>query len=359
MLLWLLGNGSGDPHHTLRAALAGLVAFGACLLLGPRVIAWLKAKKVGERTAKDDSKQLDALMEGKSGTPTMGGVFVVAAILASLSLFGDFTNPVLWVLVFTLVSLGALGATDDYLKLSGKCKSGMRMKTKFLLQMAISVAVGMLLHMALVQSDAPLASKIWVPFFGMVNLGHLAYPWFVMAVIVATTNAVNITDGLDGLAGGCLGISTFAYTAVAYLVSRVDYSKYLGLPYVSGSAEVAVFGAAMLGATLGFLWFNTHPAQVFLGDSGSLPLGGALGLMACATKQELLLFLVGGVFVIEAGSSLLQILSFKTTGKRIFKIAPLHHHYQFLGLPETKITLRFWIVAALLAVSSLALLKAR
>ena len=359
MLLWLLGNGSGDAHHTLRAALAGLVAFAASLLLGPRVIAWLRAKKVGERVAKEDSKQLDALMQGKSGTPTMGGIFVVAAILASLSLFGDFTNPVLWVLVFTLISLGSLGAADDYLKLSGKCKSGMRMKTKFFLQMAISVAVGALLHMALVRTDGSLASTLYIPFAGPINLGHLAYPWFVMIVIVATTNAVNITDGLDGLAGGCLGISTFAYTTVAYLVSRVDYSKYLGLPYVSGSAEVAVFGAAMLGATLGFLWFNTHPAQVFLGDSGSLPLGGALGLMACATKQEMLLFLVGGVFVIEAGSSLLQILSFKMTGKRIFRIAPLHHHFQFLGLPETKITLRFWIVAAVMAVSSLALLKAR
>jgi phospho-N-acetylmuramoyl-pentapeptide-transferase len=350
---------SGDAQHTLRAALAGIVAFGACLLLGPRVIRWLRAKKVGERIEKDDSKKLDALMQGKSGTPTMGGVFIVMAILASISLFADFTNPVVWVLVFTLVSLGALGACDDYLKLSGKRKGGMRMRTKFLLQMAISVAVGMFLHMALVRTDGHLASRLYVPFCGSVNLGHLLYPWFVMAVIVATTNAVNITDGLDGLAGGCLGISTFAYTVIAYIVSRVDYSRYLGLPYVSGSAEVTVFCAAMLGATLGFLWFNSHPAQVFMGDSGSLPLGGALGVVACATKQEMLLFLVGGVFVIEAGSSLLQILSFKTTGRRIFSIAPLHHHYQFQGLPESKITLRFWIVAAVLAVSSLALLKVR
>ncbi|HVE41412.1 MAG TPA: phospho-N-acetylmuramoyl-pentapeptide-transferase [Planctomycetota bacterium] len=357
MLHWFFV--SGDAHHTLRAALAGIVAFGACLLLGPRVIRWLRAKKVGERIEKDDSKKLDALMQGKSGTPTMGGVFIVMAILLSVSLFADFTNPVIWVLVFTLIALGALGAYDDYLKLSGKRKGGMRMKTKFLLQMAISVAVGMILHMALVRTDGHLASRLYVPFCGSVNLGHLLYPWFVMMVIVATTNAVNITDGLDGLAGGCLGISTFAYTVIAYVVSRVDYSKYLGLPYVSGSAEVTVFCAAMLGATLGFLWFNSHPAQVFMGDSGSLPLGGALGVIACATKQEMLLFLVGGVFVIEAGSSLLQILSFKTTGRRIFSIAPLHHHYQFQGLPESKITLRFWIVAAVLAVSSLALLKVR
>src|SRR6185436_4719877 len=320
MLHWLFV--SGESHHTLRAALAGIVAFGACILLGPRVIRWLRARKVGERIEKDDSKKLDALMSGKAGTPTMGGIFIVAAILASVGLFADLTNPVILVLLFTLLSLGALGAVDDYLKLSGKRKGGMRMKTKFLLQMAISVAVGVGLHMALVRTDPQLASQLFVPFVGPINLGHVLYPWFVMVVIVATTNAVNITDGLDGLAGGCLGISTFAYALIAYVVSRVDYSRYLGLPYVSGSAEVAVFCSAMLGATLGFLWFNSHPAQVFMGDSGSLPLGGALGVVACATKQELLLFLVGGVFVIEAGSSLLQILSFKTTGRRIFSIAP-------------------------------------
>jgi phospho-N-acetylmuramoyl-pentapeptide-transferase len=357
MLHWLFI--SGDSHHTLRAALAGIVAFGACILLGPRVIRWLRARKVGERIEKDDSKRLDELMQSKAGTPTMGGVFIVAAILASVSLFADLTNPVILVLLFTLLSLGALGAYDDYLKLSGKRKGGMRMKTKFLIQMAISVAVGVGLHMALVRTDGQLASRLYIPWGGYVNLGHLIYPWFVMMVIVATTNAVNITDGLDGLAGGCLGISTFAYALIAYVISRVDYSRYLGLPYVSGSAEVAVFCSAMLGATLGFLWFNSHPAQVFMGDSGSLPLGGALGVVACATKQELLLFLVGGVFVIEAGSSLLQILSFKTTGRRIFSIAPLHHHFQFQGLHESKITLRFWIVAAVLAVSSLALLKVR
>jgi phospho-N-acetylmuramoyl-pentapeptide-transferase len=358
MLLWLFEKTFIDGI-TIRAALAGIVAFAMCLLLGPRVIAWLRARKVGERIEKDDSKRLDAMMQQKSGTPTMGGVFVVAAILTSLALFGNFSNPVMWVLVSTLVFLGGLGAADDYLKLSGKAKGGMRMRTKFLLQIAISVALGVGLHMALVRTDGDMASRLYIPFWGPINLGHLFYPWFVMIVIVATSNAVNITDGLDGLAGGCLGISSFAYAVIAYVTGRVDYSKYLGLPYVTGSAEVTVFCAAMLGATLGFLWFNSHPAQVFLGDSGSLPLGGALGVIACATKQELLLFLVGGVFVIEAGSSLLQILSFKTTGKRIFLIAPLHHHFQFRGLPETKITLRFWIVAAVLAVSSLALLKVR
>jgi phospho-N-acetylmuramoyl-pentapeptide-transferase len=358
MLLWIFGE-TFREGITLRAAMAGVFAFAACLLLGPRVIRWLRARKVGERTEKEDSRQLDDIMRAKKGTPTMGGVFVVAAILASLAVFGNFSNPVIAVLVFTIAALGALGGVDDYLKLSGRSKSGMRMRTKFWLQVAIGVAAGVGLHMALVRTDPRVAALLFVPFAGPVDLGHVLYPWFVMMVIVATTNAVNITDGLDGLAGGCLGISTFAYAVIAYVTGRVDFTRYLDMPYVSASAEATVFCTAMLGATIGFLWFNSHPAQVFMGDSGSLPLGGALGLVACATKQELLLFLVGGVFVIEAGSSLLQILSFKATGRRVFLIAPLHHHFQFRGMPETKITLRFWIVAAVMAVGSLSLLKLR
>jgi phospho-N-acetylmuramoyl-pentapeptide-transferase len=249
---------------------------------------------------------------------------------------------------------------DDYLKLSGRSKTGMGMSTKLLLQVAVSGAAGAGLQLALlwVERDPGLASQLYVPFLGFVDLG-IGYWLFVLAVIVSTTNAVNITDGLDGLAGGCLGISTFAYAVIAYLVGRVDFSAYLALPCVRTSAELTVFCTAMLGATLGFLWFNSHPAQVFLGDSGSLPLGGALGFVACATKQEVLLLLVGGVFVIEAFSSLLQIVSYKATGRRVFLIAPLHHHFQFRGLPETKITLRFWILAAVMAVASLALLKLR
>jgi phospho-N-acetylmuramoyl-pentapeptide-transferase len=356
MLIWIFGE-TFREGITLRAAMAGVGAFAMCLLLGPRVIAWLRAKKVGERTEKEDSRQLDDMMRAKKGTPTMGGVFIVAAILSSVLVFGNFANPVVWVLVFTTVGLGALGGFDDYLKLSGRCKTGMRMKTKFALQVAIGVAAGVGLHMALVRTDPQVASRLHIPFDGSIDLGHVLYPWFVMLVIVATTNAVNITDGLDGLAGGCLGISTFAYAVIAYVAGRTDFSRYLEMPYVSASAEVTIFCTAMLGATVGFLWFNSHPAQVFMGDSGSLPLGGALGVVACATKQELLLFLVGGVFVIEAGSSLLQILSFKTTGRRIFLIAPLHHHFQFRGMPESKITLRFWIVAAVMAVASLSLLK--
>lgn len=357
MLLWLLGEDFREGI-TLRAAMAGITAFATCLVLGPRVIAWLRARKVGERVEKEDSRRLDELMRQKKGTPTMGGVFIVAAILLSVLLFGNFANPALAVLLFVLVGLAGVGAADDYLKLSGRSRTGMRMRTKLWLQIGVSLAAGAGLMAALKSTDPGVATKLFIPFGGAWDWG-LMYPVFVALVLVATTNAVNITDGLDGLAGGCLGISTFAYAVIAYVVGRVDFSAYLELPYVKASAELPVFCTAMLGAVLGFLWFNSHPAQVFMGDSGSLPLGGALGLVACTTKQELLLFLVGGVFVLEAFSSLLQILSYKATGRRIFLIAPLHHHFQFRGLPETKITMRFWIVAAVMAVSSLALLKIR
>ncbi|MFN3486006.1 MAG: phospho-N-acetylmuramoyl-pentapeptide-transferase, partial [Planctomycetota bacterium] len=291
MLLWLLGEDFREGI-TLRAAMAGITAFATCLVLGPRVIAWLRARKVGERVEKEDSRRLDELMRQKKGTPTMGGVFIVAAILLSVFLFGNFANPALGVLLFVLVGLAAVGAVDDYLKLSGRSRTGMRMRTKLWLQIGVSLAAGAGLMAALRATDPSVATKLATPFGAAWDWG-LLYPVFVALVLVATTNAVNITDGLDGLAGGCLGISTFAYAVIAYVVGRVDFSAYLELPYVKASAELPVFCTAMLGAVLGFLWFNSHPAQVFMGDSGSLPLGGALGLVACATKQELLLFLVG------------------------------------------------------------------
>lgn len=341
---------------TFRAALSGVGAFLASVILGPRVIGWLKRKKIGENVGKEDSRRLDQLMKGKQDTPTMGGVFVIAGIIVSVLLFGNFVHPTLFLLVFTVVSLGVVGAIDDWMKLTGIRRGGMKASVKFSLQALIGLAVGIMLTLVMLREDPEKATRFYILFDGYVDIGWF-YPVMVAIVIVSTSNAVNITDGLDGLAGGCLAISTVAYALIAYVVGRVDFTEYLGIPYIAASAETTVFCTAMLGATLGFLWFNGHPAEVFLGDSGSLPLGGALGLVACITKQEMLLFFVGGVFVIEAGSSLLQIASFKMTGKRIFRIAPLHHHFQFKGIPESKITMRFWIVAIVLAVSSLALLK--
>ncbi|MBI2931054.1 MAG: phospho-N-acetylmuramoyl-pentapeptide-transferase [Planctomycetes bacterium] len=343
---------------TPRAAMAGVGALLLCLLVGPRVIAWLRRRKLGERTEKGDSRRLDDIMRAKKDTPTMGGLFLSAAVLLAMGLFANTSNRVVPILVSAVVALCALGAVDDWMKLSGRRRTGMPAYLKLLGQCVIGYSAGCWLFVALLRTDPGQASRLHVPLMGTMDLG-IAYPLFVMLVTVASSNAVNITDGLDGLAGGCLAISFFAFAMIAYAVGRVDFSGYLGVPYVRASAEVSVFCAAALGATLGFLWFNSHPAQVFMGDSGSLPMGGALGLAACATKQEFLLALVGGVFVVEAGSSLAQILWFKATGRRLFRIAPLHHHYQFGGVPETKIVTRFWIGAAVLAVASLATLKLR
>lgn len=343
---------------TPRAALAGLSALVLCVLLGPRVIRWLRDRKVGEKTEKGDSAKLDKLMSGKRDTPTMGGAFLCAAVVIAAALAYDGRSRILPILGATTMALCALGVADDWLKLSGRRRGGMPAYLKMLGQALIGLGAGCWLYVAMLRVDPAQASVLRVPLVGVFDLG-IFYPLFVMMVTVAASNAVNITDGLDGLAGGCLAIAFLAFAVIAYAIGRVDFSEYLGLPYVRSSAEVAVFCAAAFGAALGFLWFNSHPAQVFMGDSGSLPMGGALGLVACATKQETLLILVGGVFVLEAGSSLLQILWFKTTGKRLFRIAPLHHHYQFGGMPETKIVARFWIGAAVLAVTTLATLKLR
>jgi len=343
---------------TPRAAMAGVGALVLCVLLGPRVIAWLRARKVGEKTEKGDSQRLDGMMSAKRNTPTMGGVFLCAAVLLAMALFGGTKSRIVPILGCAVTALCALGAADDWMKLSGRSRSGMPAYLKLLGQCAIGYGAGCWLYVALLRTDPLQASLLHVPLVGTFDLG-IAYPLFVMFVAVATSNAVNITDGLDGLAGGCLAMSFFAFAVIAYAAGRVDFSGYLGVPYVRASAEVTVFCTAALGATLGFLWFNSHPAQVFMGDSGSLPMGGALGLAACATKQEMLLVLVGGIFVAEAASSLVQILWFKATGRRVFKIAPLHHHFQFGGVPETKIVARFWICAAVCAVATLATLKLR
>ncbi len=343
---------------TSRAAMAGVGALVCCVLLGPRVIAWLRARRMGERTEKGDSRRLDSIMSEKKNTPTMGGLFLCAALMFSVMLFTKPTRGVMPILGTTVLALCALGAIDDWMKLSGRSKTGMKSYVKLLGQAIVGYVAGCWLYWVLLRTDPSQASIVHIPLVGSYDLG-IFYPLFVMLVTVSTSNAVNITDGLDGLAGGCLSMSFFTFALIAYAAGRVDFSQYLGIPHVRASAEVTVFCTAALGASLGFLWFNSHPAQVFMGDSGSLPMGGALGLAACATKQEMLLIAVGGVFVVEAASSLLQILWFKWTGKRIFRIAPLHHHFQFGGMPETKIVTRFWICAAVLAVAALGTLKLR
>lgn len=366
MLLWLLRalSSAGDqtaPFLTLRIAAAAILSFTAALALGPFAIAWLKRKKIGERIA-SASETLNQLHAAKKDTPTMGGVFIVAAIIVTALVCGDLSNGLLTFGLGTLAVFAAIGIADDYTKLTTS-RHGMSAKTKFVALTLWSLNVGLGLsvlrsipELATTSRDLEQLAVDWgVPSVSVIIIGAL---WRAF-VLVGSSNAVNLTDGLDGLAPGCLVCAGSAISALAYLSGHRIMADHLNISHVIGAGELAVLGAAMVGATLGFLWYNAPPAQVFMGDSGSLPLGGLLAFMALAIHQEWLLVLIGGVFVAEALSVILQVSSYKLTGRRIFACAPLHHHFQFRGMPETKIVIRFWIVAALLAIAGLATLPLR
>ncbi|MBI4835308.1 MAG: phospho-N-acetylmuramoyl-pentapeptide-transferase [Planctomycetes bacterium] len=343
-------------YITFRSAFAAMFAFVLCLIVAPMIIRVLKAKKIAERTEKKDSELLVKLHEGKSSTPTMGGIIILLGLIGATLLFGRLNNIFVVYAILLTTGLGLIGFIDDYVKLTAAKQHGITKSTKFFSQMLLGLAVGFGLWYYF-RTHLPDATKLYIPLFKTtIELGWF-YPIFVALVITASSNAVNLTDGLDGLAIGCLSMAVLGYTIMVYVVGRVDYSGYLGIPYVPGVGEVTVFSAALVGAAMGFLWFNSHPAEVFMGDTGAVALGGALGFIAVCAKQELLLFLVGAIFVIETLSVIIQVISFRGWGKRVFKIAPLHHHFQFAGWAEPKITVRFWIVAAILALLSIALLK--
>lgn len=475
-------------YHTVRAGCAAFTGFIFCVLIGPRVIEWLRRLKIGQHIKKDYVADLHELHKGKAGTPTMGGVLIIFSTLFSLLLWSTLFNRLLLTITAVFCLLGLVGFIDDYIKLRREHNDGLTVRAKFLGQLATGLLLGLTLYFfpitvgtalfkvddvkdwrklttELVQDSqaapktprmcvwerisVPLQKKIqstvasggeidltlkrkivaefntiladhnlyderiWrvAPINGeghrflatgldnlserevnrfnrllieaafpevvekgvknlqtkveipglkgvLISLGPL-YILLVILIITGTSNAVNLTDGLDGLAAGAAAISLLAYTGIAYVVSRIDWSEYLYLIYVPEASELTVFGAAILGTGLGFLWFNAHPAEVFMGDTGSLALGGAIGTMAVLTKQELLLPLVAGLFVIEAASVLIQVASFKLTGKRVFRMAPLHHHFELQGWSETKVTIRFWIMAILFALMSLGTLKLR
>ncbi|MBI5369510.1 MAG: phospho-N-acetylmuramoyl-pentapeptide-transferase [Planctomycetes bacterium] len=345
-------------YITFRSALAAVVAFGLCLLLGPGLIAFLTRKKIQERVEKKDAKELTEIHRLKANTPTLGGLLIVAGIVVGTLLFGRLDNPFVWLFIYVVVSMAIVGFVDDYIKLTSPTRHGLSRRMKLLFQGMIGLIAGFELWLFAEQFGRQ-GTALFIPFlhFGDdLNLGFL-YPFFAGFVIVACSNAVNITDGLDGLAAGLVVMASLAYAIISYLAGRVDFAAYLHIPYISGVGELTVAGAAVVGASLGFLWYNAHPAQIFMGDTGSLALGGAIGIVALSAKQEVLLFVVGALFVLETLSSLLQILYFKATGKRLFRIAPYHHALQYQGLHEVKITVRFWIVAAILALMSLAVLK--
>lgn len=340
-------------YITFRSAGAALCALLVTFLLGPAMIAWLRRLKVGQHV-RDDGPQTHLT---KQGTPTMGGLLIVVALVSSVLLWSDLTKIYVWVVLFATLSFGGIGFWDDYLKVVKKRSTGLRAYQKFGLQIIASLVIGGFL---LFNPNDPASTHLSVPFLKniIINLGWFYLP-FVVIVIVGSSNAVNLTDGLDGLAIGLVGIAATANAIIVYLGGNRIIAEYLKIPYIPGSGELVIFCGALLGACLGFLWYNSHPADVFMGDVGSLSLGGALGTLAVVTKHELILVVTGGVFVAETVSVILQVASFKLRGKRIFKMAPLHHHFEQIGWPESKVIARFWIIGIILALISLSSLKLR
>ena len=342
-------------YITFRSAMAALTAFIVSLLLGPFVIRKLKELKIGEKINKGDSQKLDEMSQNKNNTPTMGGILILAAVIFSTLLWADLSNKYIWVVLFSTVWLGITGFIDDYLKQIKKRSKGLSPKIKFTSQIVLGLILGVIFLLYFQNSlklDIPFIKNIALDLDGL-------YIIFVILVISGSSNAVNLTDGLDGLAIGIVVMVALAFSILCYVSGNIKLSEYLLITYIRGSGELTVFCASILGAGLGFLWFNCYPASIFMGDVGSLALGGAIGTIALLIRKELLLVIVGGIFVVEALSVILQVGSFRLTKKRIFKIAPLHHHFQFLNWPENKVIVRFWIIAGLLAVLTIVTLKIR
>ena len=340
-------------YITFRAVMAALTAFLISIILAPIVISLLKKFNLGQYIRKDHVENLHTLTKHKEGTPTMGGILIILAILISTLLWADVLNQYVIMTLASFLFLGFVGFRDDYIKITNKTNAGLGPRAKLLCQVTLGVAIALY-----VIYFTPIPTDLVMPFAKdfILSMG-IFYIIFVVLVLTSSSNAVNLTDGLDGLAIGCTIIAALSYAILSYVAGNFKLSDYLNVYYLEGAGELTIFCASMIGAGLGFLWFNCHPASVFMGDTGSLALGGGLGVVAIFIKKELLLFLVGGIFVIEALSVVLQIVWFKTTRKRLFLMAPIHHHFQLLGWKESKITIRFWIVAIILALFSLATLK--
>ncbi|MBI4635810.1 MAG: phospho-N-acetylmuramoyl-pentapeptide-transferase [Candidatus Rokubacteria bacterium] len=339
-------------YLTVRSVLALISALVISLVVGPWLIARLRALQHGGETIREDTP---ARHREKRGTPSMGGVLILAAILGSTLLWANLRNRYVWVVMLTTIGFGLIGIWDDWTKL--RRRKGVSAATKLGLQLLLALA---LLQIVFWQRGAGWEPVLAIPFFKgwLVNLGWMWIP-FAMLVIIGASNAVNLTDGLDGLAIGPVIMAGGAFGVIAYLTGNFKAADYLKILNVKGAGELAVFCGALIGAAIGFLWFNCHPAQVFMGDAGSLALGGAIGMLAVLTKAELLLPLIGGLYVVEAGSVIIQVVSYKLTGRRVFRMAPLHHHYELAGWAEPKIVVRFWIVSFALALLALTTLKLR
>ena len=360
MLTWLFNYLSQDysffnvfRYLTFRGICGVLTAIGIFFIFGPAMIRKLSFYQIGQ-TVREDGPPTHF---SKVGTPTMGGALILGAVVIATLLWADLTNRYIWAILFTTISFGAIGWVDDYRKLVDKDPKGMGARSKFLFQSISGLAVALFLfHTA----KLPAETELLVPVFKDVAI-PMGWGFVVLTylVVVGTSNAVNLTDGLDGLAimpavmvAGALGV--FAYTA-----GHFNFAGYLGIPYIPGAGEVLIFCAALVGAGLGFLWFNTYPAQVFMGDIGALSLGAAIGIVAVIVRQEIVLMIMGGIFVMETVSVILQVASYKLIGRRIFRMAPLHHHFELKGWPEPRVIVRFWIISLILVLIGLATLKIR
>ncbi len=338
-------------YLTFRSAYAAVTALLVAFLFGPVIIQRLHRFKFGQ-SIRLDGPQTHLV---KTGTPTMGGILILAAVVTATLLWVDLNNRYVWICILSMLGFGFVGFMDDWLKIKRKNSDGLRARTKLLGQGLVALAAVLALYF----DPSGEMTKLYVPFFKnpVVDLGIF---WIPLAVvyIMGWSNAVNLSDGLDGLATGLVIMAAIAFSLLTYLTGRADWSAYLGIPFIRGAGELTVFSLALLGACVGFLWFNAHPAEVFMGDVGSLSLGGVLAVLALVVKKELLFFIIGGVFILEEASVAIQVLYFKATkGKRVFRMAPVHHHFELSGWKETQVVTRFWILGGLFAIVALSTLK--
>ena len=339
---------------TVRTGLAVITSMVIVFLIGESFIKYFAIKKITNPIREDGPK--DHLIK-KIGTPTMGGLLILIGLFFGVFLWSDLNNPYNWLLFFITFSFGILGAFDDYKKIQNKNSKGISSKLKFLIQVALSLISLIILYKFI---DSDLTNNLYFPFFKnlVINLGWFFIPFYLF-VIVGSSNAVNLTDGLDGLATVPVILVAGCFAFISYVSGNIIFAEYLLIPYIDGVGEVAVFCGAIIGSSIGFLWFNAPPAKIFMGDTGSLALGGSLGAVGVVTKHEIVLAITGGLFVLEAVSVIVQVISFKLTGKRIFMMAPIHHHFEKKGWPESTIVIRFWIISLILAMIGLATLKLR
>jgi len=337
-------------YLTFRSAFAALTTLLICFIFGAKIIEFLQRLKVGQNVRHDGPQTHLA----KTGTPTMGGLFIILAVVISMLFWGDLQNKNIWIAMGAFLAFGAIGFFDDFLKLKRRNSEGLPAWAKLAGQFAVAITIVFILYF----TGDETTTALYIPFFKdpVWDMGWVWIP-FAVLLIVGESNAVNFSDGLDGLLAGLLILVFITLAILTYITGRVDYSAYLGIPYIPGAGELTVFCLAAAGACVGFLWFNAHPAEVFMGDVGSLSLGGVVAVISLIIKKELLILIIGGVFVLEIASVIIQVVYYKLTKKRVFLMAPLHHHYELMGWPETKTVIRFWVIGGLFAIIALSTLK--